>query len=260
LMVENGRLTGRIVDQEMVRRDIELAAEVQRRLLPQRLPESVAATFASFSLPARSIGGDYFDFLQPGDSSIGIAIADVAGKGIAAALIMSLVQASLRIMATGGDQPLSELTGRINRFLKQSSGSNRTSFATFFYAVLDEQSRRLRYVNAGHNPPLLARSGGAIEELQSGDRVIGMFAQAAYHEKAVDLQCGDVLLAFTDGVTEAMNANGEEFGIERLRGLLAKLASLPAPEIAARLQAELEGWTQTAPQHDDITVVVIRIR
>jgi len=260
LMVENGRLTGRIVEQEKLQRDLHLAAEVQRRLLPQRVPESSAASFATLSMPARSIGGDYYDFIPLADHTIGIAIADVAGKGIAAALIMSLVQASLRLTAEGAPT-LAQLTARMNRFLKQSAGSNRTSYATFFCAAFEEQTRRLRYINAGHNPPLLLRAAtGAIEELHTGDRVIGMFPQATYHEAAVDLQAGDVLLAFTDGVTEAMNPAGEEFSVERLRTLLPQLLKCPADEAAALLKRELEAWIQDAVQHDDITFIVTKVK
>jgi sigma-B regulation protein RsbU (phosphoserine phosphatase) len=259
LMVENGRLTSRVIEEEKLHRDLEMAAEVQRRLLPHRVPESAAATFATFSLPARSIGGDYYDFLELGDQTIGIAIADVAGKGIAAALIMSLVQASLRLTAEGAPS-LGDLTARMNRFLKQSAGSSRTSYATFFCAAFEERTRRLRYINAGHNPPLVLRGGtGSIEELQTGDRVIGMFSQASYREAVVSLDPGDVLLAFTDGVTEAMNPNGEEFSIERLRALLSGLGGLDANEIAARLTRELKVWIEGAPQHDDITFIVMKV-
>ena len=217
LMLENRRLTDRMVEQEKLRRDLALAVEVQRRLLPEAYPESSFGDVAAFTLPVRSVGGDYYDFVKVGEHGLGIALADVAGKGIAAALIMSVVQASLRILAAEGNITLPELVSKMNRFLHRSTGFN--SYATFFYAQLDEQSGQLSYVNAGHNPPYLLRAA-EVEELKTGGMVIGMFAQATYEEAKVDLKSGDVLVAFTDGVTEALNINEEEYGEERLKDLL----------------------------------------
>ena len=173
LMIENGRLTGRVVEQEKLQRDLALAAEVQRRLLPERPPELSMATLAAVSLPARSVGGDYFDFIDVGDKRIGIALADVSGKGVAAALIMSSVQASLRILSSDTDISLPQLVTKMNRFLHNSTGSNK--YATFFYAQIDDRGRQLRYVNAGHLPPYLLRSASAIQELSTGGSVIGLF-------------------------------------------------------------------------------------
>src|SRR5207302_10957913 len=147
----------RIVEQERLRRELALAAEVQMRLFPDNNPETGTLQLFGVCLPARGVGGDYYDFLHLGDGRIGIALADVAGKGIAAALIMSVVQASLRSLAESDGASLAELAGRLNRLLHRSTGSN--SYATFFYAQFDEDSRRLRYVNAGHNPPYLLRNG-----------------------------------------------------------------------------------------------------
>ena len=223
LTMENARLNERVLEQENVRRDIALATEVQKRLLPESAPQTEAISLGAFTLAARNVGGDYYDFLQVDDHSIGIALADVAGKGIAAALIMAVVQASLRIIAAEGNISLPELAAKMNRFLHRSTGFN--SYATFFYAQLDEDKRQLRYVNAGHNPPYLVRalrpdpqgndSSAPIEELATGGMIIGMFPGANYDESIVDLQPGDVLMAFTDGVTEALNADDEEFGEER---------------------------------------------
>ena len=140
LMIENARLTSRVVEQEKLRRDVALAAEVQRRLLPDASSGPRGAALAALSLPARSVGGDYYDFLDLGDQRIGIALADIAGKGVAAALIMAVVQASLRIVAADGETSLPELAAKMNGFLHRSTGSN--SYATFFYAQLDERKPR----------------------------------------------------------------------------------------------------------------------
>ncbi|HLH03568.1 MAG TPA: PP2C family protein-serine/threonine phosphatase [Bryobacteraceae bacterium] len=261
LMLENTRLTARVLEQEKINRDLALAAEVQKRLLPEGYPESSAADLAAFTLPARSVGGDYYDFLRVGPDSLGIALADVAGKGIPAALIMSVVQASLRILATESHMPLPELVAKLNRFLHRSTGVS--SYATFFYAQLNETTRELRYVNAGHNPPVLVRlraHENNLEELATGGMIIGMFSQAQYQEAQLVLEPGDVLVAFTDGVTEALNDAEEEFGEERLKALLCRLAHLPVHEMARHISAELKQWIGTAPQHDDLTFLILKVR
>jgi predicted permease len=257
LMIENGRLTSRVVEQEKLRRDLALASEVQKRLLPDRPPDVSMATLAAVSLPARSVGGDYFDFIDVGDKRIGIALADVSGKGVAAALIMSSVQASLRILSSDTDISLSQLVAKMNRFLHQSTGSNK--YATFFYAQIDERGRQLRYVNAGHLPPYLLRSASAIQELSTGGAVIGLFPEMSYEEATIDLQPGDVLVAFTDGVTEAMNAGEEEFGEERLKELLRRVVHLPVNDVSARISDALKNWIKDAEQYDDLTFVVMKV-
>ena len=266
LMIENARLTARVVEQEKVRRDLALASEVQRRLLPERPPDFDFAAISAVSVPARSVGGDYYDFLDLGDRRIGIALADVAGKGVAAALIMAVVQASLRIVVAEGttekETSLPALAAKINEYLHRSTLSR--SYATFFYAQLDETTRQLRYVNAGHNPPYLVRRTGdnagiEIRELNVGGMVLGLFPQIDYEEAAVELQRGDVLIAFTDGVTEALNAAEEEFGESRLKDVVRGTLHLPAAEISAQLSEALRLWIRDTAQYDDLTFVVIKV-
>jgi predicted permease len=267
LMMENARLTDRVVVQEVLRRDLALAAEVQKRLLPAEPPSAEIAEFAAISLPARSIGGDYYDFIQVGDRRIGIALADVSGKGVAAALIMSVVQASLRIIASDGDISLPRLASRMNEFLYRTTPGNK--YATFFYAQVDAERRQLRYVNAGHNPPYLVRARSAatgapeedcrMVELTTGGAVVGMLPGLSYEEAAIDLCSGDVLLAYTDGVTEAHNPEHVEFGEERLKALLIEVAHLPADGIRARISAALQEWIKDAEQYDDLTFVVMKV-
>ncbi len=323
LMMENARLTERMLRQEKINRDVQLAAEVQKRLFPDKPPASAAVTLAGSSLPARSVGGDYYDFFDLGDGRIGIALADVAGKGVAAALIMSVVQASLRVLASEDNASLATIAAKMNRFLHRSTGSN--AYATFFYGEIDERQRRLRYVNAGHNPPCLLRCaadrvsneqaqngppraagnrgdpvlhggagdaplcaieeqaqngppraagnrgdpvlhGGAgdaplcvIEELAAGGTVIGLFPQSTYEESAVDLHPGDVLIAFTDGVPEALNPQDEEFGEDRLKDLLRRVAGLEVSEMASRIASEMKAWIDTADQYDDLTYILVKV-
>jgi putative ABC transport system permease protein len=267
LMIENARLTDRVVEQETLRRDIALASDVQRRLLPDAPPRAESVEFAAISVPARRIGGDYYDFVELGDRAIGIALADVSGKGVAAALIMSVVQASLRIISSEGDIPPPRLVTRMNQFVYRSTPASK--YATFFYAQLDEQHRQLRYVNAGHNAPYLLRAGRQstadsasleIEQLSVGGTVVGMFPDIEYEEGTVELCPGDVLVAFTDGVPEAHNPEDEEFGEERLQQLLRQTAHLPANEISARLSNEMKGWIRDAEQYDDLTFIVMKVR
>jgi putative ABC transport system permease protein len=265
LMMENARLTDRVVGQEVLRRDLALAAEVQKRLLPSAPPVAGIAEFAAISVPARSIGGDYYDFIQVGEQRIGIALADVSGKGVAAALIMSVVQASLRIIAADGDISLPRLAERMNEFLFRTTPGNK--YATFFYAQVDGDRRQLRYVNAGHNPPYLVRrvnaanpeAGASMEELTVGGAVVGMLPGMSYEEATVDLCPGDVLLAYTDGVTEAHNPDDDEFGEDRLKALLAEVAHLSADEIRVRISSELKAWIRDAEQYDDLTFVVMKV-
>ena len=239
-----------MVEQEKLRRDLALAGEIQRGLLPDHPPVSAFATLAAVSLPARTIGGDYYDFLQIGDHQIAIALADVSGKGVAAALIMSVVHASLRIISDEIGISLPDLAAKMNRFLHRSTNSNK--YATFFYAQIDERTRELRYVNAGHNPPYLARAVRSrsaddtedpvseIEELPAGGTVLGLFPDMVYEEATIALQSGDVLVVFTDGVPEAHDAQGEEFGEDRLKRLLREVVGLPASDISSRISDELK--------------------
>jgi serine phosphatase RsbU (regulator of sigma subunit) len=269
LMIENARLTSRVVEQEKLRRDLALASEVQRRLLPEQPPDYDFAAISAYSVPARSVGGDYYDFLDLGDRRVGIALADVAGKGVAAALIMAVVQASLRIVIGEGaadrDTSLPALAAKINEYLHRATLSK--SYATFFYAQLDEATRELRYVNAGHNPPYLVRRRGdqasaesiEIRELNVGGMVLGLFPELTYEEATVDLQRGDVLIAFTDGVTEALNMAEEEFGEARLKEVISGAIHLPAAEISARLSEALRTWIRNTSQYDDLTFVVIKV-
>jgi predicted permease len=261
LLIENARLNERAIEQEKLHHDLRLAAEVQRQLLPAQPPVCAAATFAAFTLPARTVGGDYYDFLDLGNGRIGIAVADIAGKGIAAALLMSAVQASLRVMAGEHDLPVSTLASQMNRFLYKSTATS--SYATFFYAQLDLPNGRLRYVNAGHNPPFLVRRSGedvAITGLSAGGTVLGLFPAVEYQDGDIDLRAGDLLVAYTDGVTEARNADGEEFGEERLKEFLRSAVGTPVEEIASTLTDRIREWGTAVEQYDDVTFVIAAVK
>jgi phosphoserine phosphatase RsbU/P len=187
-------------------------------------------------------------------------VADVSGKGIPAALVMSVVQASLRVISSQPNISLSQLAAQMNRFLYQSTGANH--YATFFYAQVEERGRRLRYVNAGHNPPVLLRSAdGATEiiELPAGGTVLGLFPDIECQEADIDLQPGDLLVAFTDGVTDARNPAGEEFGDQRLKDMLRRAVGTSADEVSERLAVTMRDWIGDAEQHDDVTFLVVAV-
>jgi phosphoserine phosphatase RsbU/P len=267
LVLENSRLLERIVAEEKLRRELALAAQVQQRLLPTEPPISGTLELAGVCHPARGVGGDYYDFLPFDNQQIGIAIADVAGKGMAAALLMSTVQASLRSQAlmhndaTPPSHTLARLVASMNLLLCRSTqGSN---YVTFFYAQFDEQTRQLTYVNAGHNPPFLLRKEPTAERwvsLSTGGLFIGAFDHLQYEEETLDLRSGDVLVAYTDGVTEALDVAGEEFGEERLQAVLKESAHLPAQGIREHVSEQVREWCAGAPQYDDLTFLVMKVK
>jgi sigma-B regulation protein RsbU (phosphoserine phosphatase) len=260
-----------MVAEERLRRELALAAEVQQRLFPATAPRSTAVDLAGYCQPARGVGGDYYDFLTFGNDQIGVAVADVSGKGISAALLMANVQASLRSQAlahnSGGyAASLADLVGAMNRLLCSSIGGA-ASYVTFFYAQFDEKTRRLTYVNAGHNPPLLmhvrrAEGNGGLRHvrLETGGMVVGLFEHVGYEQETLQLQGGDLLLAYTDGVTEASNPAEEEFGEDRLQAALAEAGDLPADAVRDAVVRSVQAFTAGAPQHDDLTFVVLKVR
>jgi sigma-B regulation protein RsbU (phosphoserine phosphatase) len=174
---------------------------------------------------------------------------------------MSVVQASLRVISGDRDMTLAELAHKMNRFLYQSTGP--TKYATFFYAQIEDDGRRLRYVNAGHNPPYLVRGCGEaaeISELTASGFPLGLFPAGQYEEAETELRSGDLLVAFTDGVSEALNTEGEEFGEERLKHLLRRAAGLPAERISTMLAEAMREWIGSAEQHDDLTFVIVAVK
>jgi phosphoserine phosphatase RsbU/P len=288
LVIENSKLIERIVAEERLRRELALAAEVQRRLFPVRPPASASIELSGFCQPARGVGGDYYDFLELSDEQIGIAVADVAGKGISAALLMSSVQASLRsheMMQSVSAQPTgspAELVSTVNRLLCRSTGA--ATYVTFFYAQFDQHNGELTYVNAGHNPPMLLRSssksgkdarpalttdtdleialhnGNGCYSLTTGGTVIGLFQNLVYDQETIQLERGDLLIAYTDGVTEALNEGGEEFGEQRLQAVVDGAAHLSASEVRDTVVKRVQVWCANTPQHDDLTFIVLKMR
>ena len=316
-IIEHSKLIGRIVEEERLRRELTVATEVQQRLFPSSPVATESLELSGFCQPAREVGGDYFDFITLDNGEIGVAVADVAGKGIAAALLMSIVQASLRSQAAaqsqilGNKKPLAHLAREMNRLLWRSTSA--ASYVTFFYAQFDENNHQLTYVNAGHNSPLLLRVGKKDKtpqfavtgspprrrvsaaaspkivetdalpmvgeafatlqmpdedfaseplwtKLTTGGMALGLFDESCYEQEVIQMISGDLLFSYTDGVTEALNVEGEEFGETRLQTLLVDLARLPAEEVRDVIVERLLVWCQGSPQHDDLTFVVLKVK
>jgi phosphoserine phosphatase RsbU/P len=264
LVIDNARLTERMVAQERMRRELALAAEVQQRLLPSRAPECVAIEIAGFCEPARGVGGDYYDFINFDNSQLGLAIADVAGKGMPAALLMSTVQATLRSLTARNGTPasyeLSSIVAKLNRLLFNTT--NGEHYVTFFYATFDQKTQTLTYVNAGHNPPLYlqADSTSGFRQLTSGGLVAGAFEHAAYEQETVQMKANDLLFLYTDGLSEALNVEGEEFGSDRIMDTLKAIASLSADQIRDVVARRVKEWCAGMSLYDDLTFVVMKVK
>lgn len=238
--------------------EIEIARQVQQRLFPKCAPDVAGVELCGHCRPAETIGGDYYDFLTTPSGELGLAIGDVAGKGVPAALLMAGLQASLRSLTLAGISDLSELMAKLNVLVYDATPANR--FATFFYGLYDPSTRRLRYSTAGHNPGLLQRaSDGEIRWLKTRGVGLGLQRSSTYEQAELTLEPGDRLILYTDGVTEARNAEGEEFGVDRLA---AAVCCCTNPSASAILNRVIEATTEfagDAPQFDDITMIVARV-
>lgn len=265
LALENSQLTAAIASEvaqrERLNREVEIAREVQERLFPQKLPEIDGLDYCGACRPALGVGGDYYDFLLLPGGHFGIAIGDVSGKGIAAALLMASLQASLRGQAVMGTNDLAELMSTVNRLVYDASAENR--YATFFYAQYEPQTRRLTYVNAGHNPPMILRTANGAQEVlrldEAGGVVVGLLPDFPYRQASMTLEPGDILIGFTDGISEAMNLAEEEWGEERLLEAAQKCRDLHAADIIKQLVNAADEFAAGAKQHDDMTLVVVKI-
>lgn len=238
-------------------RELEIARQVQARLFPQRMPQVRTLEYSGICLQARQVGGDYYDFLELGHERLGLVIADIAGKGIAAALLMANLQASLRSQyAIAGDQPQQFLQS-VNHLFYESTAEG--DYATFFFADYDDRTCRLRYTNCGHLSPLLLRYDGTLECLSSTSVVLGLFDEWDCSIEEKQLSPGDVLALYTDGITESSNGTGEEFGEERLAAALRRYRELPPQQLLESVVDEVRNFC-ACEQQDDITLIVARCR
>jgi serine phosphatase RsbU (regulator of sigma subunit)/DNA-binding GntR family transcriptional regulator len=243
------------------RKDLEGAKDVQQASFPPRSFSIPRLSCETFYQPARGIGGDYYDFLSLSGGRWGIAIGDVSGKGIGAALLMASLQASLRAQALHPHLDLTALIGDVNRLVYTSSPT--AFFASLFYAEYEPASRMLQYVNAGHNPPIVVRpqmESCELLHLRAEAMPIGMFVDTQFAATTFQLAKDDILVAYTDGITEAANASGELWGLERLERLLRSCSRMAPNEIVERILAEVSEFANGEPQRDDVTLVVMKVQ
>jgi len=260
MAIENTRLMATVADQvaqrERIQRELEIARDVQNRLFPQRLPVIEGVQLAGTCRPALSVGGDYYDYIALPGGDLGIAVGDVSGKGIPASILMAVLQTSVRGQAMAGVSDLSIFTNTVNRLVDEAS--MKTHFATLFYGHYDARTRVLRYVNAGHNPPLVIRGGEDIW-LKSTGPAVGWLKKARFTEGSVQLERGDVLFAYTDGFTEAMNAVREEWGDARLAHAARQCRAVGPEAVLPAIFKEVDEFMAGESQHDDMTLVVLKV-
>ncbi len=248
------------IEQAKNAREMEIAREVQERLFPQHLPVIQGVSLAGACRTVFGVGGDYYDAIEMEGGRLGLAIGDVSGKGISAALLMASLRACLRTMTCTAANCLPELMGNLNRLIYEASAVNR--YATFFFGIYDPAAGRLQYVNAGHNPPVLLhrRDDGSFESarLEVGGPVVGLLKECCYQEGSLELHPGDLLLTFTDGISEAMSDVDEEWGEEAMIRVAEQAADGSAEDIVKAIFDAADQFTGKAPQHDDMTVLVAK--
>jgi phosphoserine phosphatase RsbU/P len=240
--------------------EISIAREVQNQLFPSALPSVPGVEIEAICKAARSVSGDYYDFIQLSPTHVAIAIADISGKGISAALLMASLQAALRSQAlTEGSESIStaDLVARLNKHLVHNTGDDR--FATFFIAVYDSATRTLRYTNAGHLPSFLICNGSS-HLLDKGGMVLGVLDDYVYEQGVLQVAPDSLLVGYSDGLVEPENVYGEEFGITRLKEAAIRVQNAKPLMVAESLMAAAEEWAGTPEQADDMTVIVTRLR
>jgi serine phosphatase RsbU (regulator of sigma subunit) len=253
--IENERLFLRDQAMQEMERELSAAARIQQRLLPLHPPTVAGYELVGMNIPCRAVGGDTFDFQMRGSGRLGIALGDVAGKGMGAALIMAMFQAVFRAHAST-DISLLDLIARLNRSVCDNAEPGK--FITLFCADLDVESHRLHFVNAGHNPPLLMAPDGRVQRLHTGGIILGFSPDVSYQEDQVELPPGAVLLLYSDGITEARNQAGEEYGEARLLGVLSACHQLSVTAIRDRVMASVHRFSGGGEQEDDITLSILK--
>lgn len=255
-VIENARLYEEEQTLLRMQEQVRLAAKIQLDLLPKTAPVLAGYDLAGRSIPAQSVGGDYFDFIPADGERLAVCLGDVSGKGLPASLLMANLQATIRGQTLLGDSA-SACLRRSNTLLFQSTDDEK--FATVFYAILDPHRHQLRYANAGHNDPFLfSATGAAPMRLTTGGLVLGILPSFPFQEETVALNPGDVLLIYSDGITEAVNAGDEDFGETRLITLAQQNLTLPASALIEKIIAAVMAFAGNVPQRDDITLVVVK--
>ncbi|HMF56456.1 MAG TPA: SpoIIE family protein phosphatase [Pyrinomonadaceae bacterium] len=255
IRVENARLMEEQIDRERLEHELQLASEIQQRFQPTAPPQVPGYELQGISFPCYEIGGDYYDFIEREDGRLVVALGDVSGKGTAAALLMSSLHAAVHAQAAS-HHSITETITAVNRYLAENIPSNR--FVTLFYAELDSKTGLLSFINAGHNPPLIVHAAGTIEHLASGGLPLGIKPDAQYKEGRTQLQEGDVLVIYSDGVSEATNPQGEEFGTARLGETVGRNLDASASGLRDRIESALTKFAEGTAAADDITLVIVK--
>ena len=255
IRIENARLLEERFERERMERELELASEIQQRFQPSAPPIIPGYEFQGISFSCYEIGGDYYDFIQLRDDKMMIALGDVSGKGTGAALLMSSLHAAIHGQVSAGSD-LAETIRAVNLYLAENTPSNR--FVTLFAAQLEPQSGDLKFINAGHNPPLIGRADGRVEQLASGGFPLGIIPAADYEVGNTRLDPGDILIIYSDGVSEAVNLKDEEYGIDRLTEVIKRNLDKSASGLRDKIESSLSSFTQSAPAADDITLVIAK--
>jgi sigma-B regulation protein RsbU (phosphoserine phosphatase) len=256
ISLENARLFGEAIEKQKLEDELMIARDIQKGLLPNVLPVVPGFELCAANISSKQVGGDYYDAVALDGGRHILAIGDVSGKGTPAALLMANLQATIRALVPGTDN-LAALTSRVNDLMCENTGGNK--FVTFFWGILDPGQRTLRYVNAGHNYPYLMHANGTCDRLDKGGMILGIIRDTTvYDEGLVPLVPGDLLVMFTDGVSEAMSADQEEYGEERLEGVIRSVHSAAAREVMDAIHKDVLRHTRGAPQSDDLTMMILR--
>jgi len=257
ISLENQRLFLEELEKQKIEEELEIAREIQGNLLPQKKPSYKHFDVVAENITSRQVGGDYYDIISLDKDNFCIAIADVVGKGVPAALLMANLQAFLKVICKQG-MKLDEATGLINDLVSENITDGK--FITFFWALLNDEKKSIHYVNAGHNPPLLIRKGNIIK-LEKGGIILGvMKTLQPYISETVELKKDDVIVMFTDGISEAKSVNDEEFSDERLEKFVVGITDKSAAEILAAIKNEVQKFTYGAVQSDDITLMIVKVK
>jgi serine phosphatase RsbU (regulator of sigma subunit) len=255
IRIEHARLAEIEQAEKILAKDLEQAAIIQQGLLPSTAPIIPGLDLAGFNAACRTVGGDYYDYLEYPNGLLGIALGDVSGKAMPAALLMTSLQARVRVLAEDSSD-VAEIVTRLNRHTAANCPSNR--FITFFFGVVDPQTGALSYANAGHNPPMLIRADGRSETLDGGGLVMGLFENCRYDRYEAMLGPGDLLVLYSDGVTEANNLAGDEFGEERLLETVRLNRHRSASELVTAINGALTVFSAGAPAADDVTLLILK--
>jgi phosphoserine phosphatase RsbU/P len=255
IRLENARLAEIEAAERIMQFDLTQAAQIQRYMLPEHAPQVAGVDLAGFNVPCRTVGGDYYDFFTYPDGRVALTLGDVSGKGMPASLMAMGLHARVQVLAED-PKDLAAFMTRLNKATCAKCPANR--FITFFFCVLDSGTGQVAFANAGHNPPIVVRSSGEASMLEGGGPVLGILPIARYSQMFTQLDRGDMLVLYSDGVTEATNLNYDEFGEDRLIEALKAHRTEPATAIVEAVMNALAEFTAGAPQADDITLVVGR--